>query len=133
MWWEKCFFLYFFYDGQSDYTILKNTVLSAGLAITITHPSALNHLPQRNLPSKVASVQIPSPKPAICNVMRCLAGLIRPLALCLLIPPSQWQRSDVTGGGRVIKDGLVKFLELELFCALIRELQESRHHNVDLP
>ncbi|KAK2823754.1 hypothetical protein Q7C36_020354 [Tachysurus vachellii] len=52
----------------------------------------------RNLPSKVGSVQIPSPKPAICNVMRCLAGLIRPLALCLLIPPGQWQRSDVTGG-----------------------------------
>ncbi|KAK2823759.1 hypothetical protein Q7C36_020359 [Tachysurus vachellii] len=36
----------------------------------------------RNLPSKVGSVKILSPKPAICNVMRCLAGLIRPLALC---------------------------------------------------
>lgn len=91
---------------SSPITLFQNTVSSAGPAITITHPSAQNHLPQRNLPSKVSSVQIPSPKAAICNIMRCLARLIRPLALCLLIAPHQWQRSDVRRGGQVIKKEL---------------------------
>lgn len=80
---------------------------------TITHPLSLSHFPGRNL-WKVLSVQILSPKPAICNLMRCLAVVIRPRLSVYLNP---LQRFEVTGEMHRDENRILKYTLIEMLVS----------------